>query len=181
MRGSAPTAIPSAEALERFAAEHWARLARVAFLISRDRSAAEDIAQDAMLKALAGLPSFDRARPVEPWLDRIAANAARDWLRKKARRPETLVDQLPDSREDVHSAEADAALIARTLPDRLGAALDQLEPEFRAVVVMRHLLDMTAAEIGEVLGVAEATARTRDRRALLRLREVLRDKEELDA
>lgn len=170
------TAQGQPDAVRAFVAEHWDRLYRAAYLISYDRGVAEDIAQEAMLKALDGLDGFDTGRPLEPWLNAIAANAARDWLRARSRRPELLDD---GSLQDEPAGEGLSAEIAySSLPEELNSALARLEPGFRAVVVMRHLLGLETDEIAAILAIAPATVRTRDRRALQRLRNELPTREE---
>ena len=64
------------------------------------------------------------------------------------------------------------------LPDDVVAALATLDPEDRAVVVLRHLLDHDSGEIARMLGMPPATVRTRLRRALTRLRPLLADRVE---
>ena len=67
---------------------HWPALHRAAWLVCHDAQAAEDIAQEAFLAALARLDRFDRRRPLGPWLHRIAVNRAIDHVRARAARHE---------------------------------------------------------------------------------------------
>ena len=64
---------------------HWPALHRAAWLVTHDAQAAEDIAQEAFLSALQRLDSFDRARPLAPWLHRIVVNRAIDFVRARSR------------------------------------------------------------------------------------------------
>lgn len=163
-------------AVAEFVEENWDLLFRSAYLICADRWIAEDIAQEAMLKAIAGLPKFDRSRPLEPWLSQIAANAARDWMRGRARRPESPLDDVPpqiEGNEDIAET-----LGRHALPDELAAAVLSLELPVRAAVVMRHLLDLSTAEIAALLGIEPATVRTRLHRGLRQMRQGLEQSEE---
>jgi RNA polymerase sigma-70 factor, ECF subfamily len=146
----------SREAVESLFHRHWRRLYRAAYLICRDAAAAEDIAQESFLAALRALDRFDRRRPLGPWLDRIAANRAIDWQRARAVRGEVLAD------EPVTGAVAppDAPR------DDLAAALGELPPDQRAVIVLRHVLGFTPREIGRVLGLPTGTVNSRMRRGL---------------
>src|SRR5437588_9924912 len=67
---------------------HWGPAYRAAYLVVRDASAAEDIAQEAFLSAVRTLDRFDRRRPFGPWLHRIVVNRAIDWSRARALRRE---------------------------------------------------------------------------------------------
>lgn len=179
----APVAVMAQESqrAEDFVREHWERLFRVAYLVSADRLAAEDIAQEAMLNAWRGRAAVDGRDP-GPWLNRVAANAARNWLRKHSNRRETLVaDSLEVDAEHDHEGPIDAVTTRSELTPGLERALRRLEPDFRAVVVLRHLLELEPTEIAELLEIPAATVRSRDHRALKRLRSDLIGEEDPDA
>ncbi len=158
-RGSEP-------AVEALFARHWPDAYRTALLIAHDRAAAEDIAQEAFLSALRALPRFDRRRPLRPWLHRIVVNRAIDWARARRLRAEVDVDGVP---EPVAPPESALGL------GELGAALAQLSPEHRAVVVMRYLLELTPGDISRTLDVPRGTVNSRLRRGLDALGGVLED------
>jgi RNA polymerase sigma-70 factor (ECF subfamily) len=154
-------AVAVAELFDR----HWPALHRAAWLVCQDAQAAEDIAQEAFLAALARLDRFDRRRPLAPWLHRIAVNRAIDHVRARAARREvgaTTVaeDVAAGARGGVDSA-ADAALA-----DEITAALAALPPDQRAVVVLRHLLGYAPGEIAAMLDLPRGTVNSRLRRAL---------------
>src|SRR3954464_8114260 len=67
---------------------HWGPAYRAAYLVVRDASAAEDIAQEAFLSAVRSLDRFDRRRRFGPWLRRFVVSGAIDWPRSRALRPE---------------------------------------------------------------------------------------------
>jgi len=154
IRGAQSGSVPDLEALFR---NHWPRAYRAAYLVVHDSGAAEDIAQVAFLAALRSLERFDYRRPFGPWLHRIVVNRAIDWSRSRALRPETAaeVDHHGGSeRPSTDDAEA------------LAAALADLTPEHRAVIVMRHLLEYTPGEIAKALGLPRGTVNSRLRRGL---------------
>ena len=158
----------SADAIEALVRRHWDSAHRAAFLIVHDAAAAEDIAQEAMLAAVRSIDGFDRRRPFRPWLHRIVVNRSLDWLRARARRPEVSV-------EVAGPAAADAGQPDRTdaLSDELIQALGGLDPDERALIVMRHLLGYRSSELARMLDLPPGTVRTRLARALKRLRELL--------
>jgi RNA polymerase sigma-70 factor, ECF subfamily len=138
---------------------HWAQAHRAAFLIVHDAAAAEDIAQEAFLAAIRALDRFDRRRPFGPWLHRIVVNRAIDWSRARALRRE--VDEPVESEAPPEPAAG--------WSDEVLAALSVLDPDQRAAVVLRHLLEYTPGEIADLLDVPRGTVNSRLRRALDRL------------
>lgn len=158
----------SPDAVEALVRRHWDAAHRTALLIVRDAGAAEDIAQEAMLAAVKAIDGFDRRRPFGPWLHRIVVNRALDLLRARAARPELVTGAVP--------AEA-AGEAEDELSGELVAALGALEPEQRVLIALRHLLDYSSTQIGKMLDLPPATVRTRLRRALGRLRELLEETE----
>jgi RNA polymerase sigma-70 factor, ECF subfamily len=152
----------SADAVEALVRRHWDGAHRTAFLIVRDSAAAEDIAQEALLAAVRGIDDFDRRRPFQPWLHRIVVNRSLDWLRARQRRHEVNLDELPA-----------APASEPGLAGELMAALGRLEPEQRALIVMRHLHGYRSSELAGMLDLPAATVRTRLARALHRLEALL--------
>jgi RNA polymerase sigma-70 factor (ECF subfamily) len=151
-----------ADAVEALVRRHWDGAHRAAFLIVHDAAAAEDIAQESVLAAVESIDRFDRRRPFRPWLHRIVVNRSLDWLRARQRRREVSVDALPAA-----SAPDEGS------PGDLMTALAALEPEQRALIVMRHLHGYRSSELARMLGLPAATVRTRLARALQRLEAVV--------
>jgi RNA polymerase sigma-70 factor (ECF subfamily) len=158
----------SSEAKEALARRHWDSAYRTAFLIVHDAGVAEDIAQEALMAALQAMGSFDRRRRFAPWLHRIVVNRSLDWLRSHRRRGELGLDETRSF--SGHPSEAD---VAQRLSSDLLGAVRALDPEDRAIVVLRHLFDYRAREIGRLVGLPASTVRTRLQRALAQLRELL--------
>ena len=152
----------SASDLEALFAAHWPRAHRAAYLVVHDSALAEDIAQESFLAAIRNLDRFDRRRPFGPWLHRIVVNRAIDAARARAHRAEVeLVDET-------------AGASGREAADRdVLAALAQLPPNQRAVVVMRHLLGYTPGDIARALDLPRGTVNSRLRRGLDAIREQL--------
>ncbi|HEU5278355.1 MAG TPA: RNA polymerase sigma factor [Gaiellaceae bacterium] len=155
IRGAQSGSVSDLEALFR---HHWPRAYRAAYLVVHDAAAAEDIAQEAFLAAVRGLDRFDRRRPFGPWLHRIVVNRAIDWSRARALRRESSDAWLAQVAAPELSGGSDA--------EALAAALAELSPEHRAVIVLRHLLDYTPGEIAEALGLPRGTVNSRLRRGL---------------
>jgi RNA polymerase sigma-70 factor, ECF subfamily len=154
----------SPDAIEALVRQHWPAARRTAVLIVRDEAAAEDVAQESLLAAVGALDSFNARKPFRPWLHRIVTNRALDHLRARKRRAETELVDRP--------AEAESGRGEGVSTD-LQAALTTLEPEARAIVVLRHTLNFRSNEIGEMLGIPASTVRSTLRTSLARLREQL--------
>src|SRR5215203_2528170 len=155
----------SASDLEALFRHHWSGAYRAAYLVVHDAAAAEDIAQEAFLSAIRALDRFDRRRPFGPWLHRITVNRSIDFARARALRGEA---SLPESA-------AAAAPEANAISGELMSALADLPPEFRAVVVLRYVLEYTPGEIGEMLDLPRGTVNSRLRRGLDRLRPAIEE------
>jgi RNA polymerase sigma-70 factor, ECF subfamily len=156
----------SRDALELLFRWHWPRAHRAAYLVVHDSAAAEDIAQEAFLSALRALDGFDRRRPFGPWLGRIVVNRAIDYARARALRREVGSEPPAPAADPAPTGGWSDAVIA---------ALAGLEPEQRAVVVLRYLLEYTPGEIAAALGLPRGTVNSRLRRGLDRLAIALED------
>jgi RNA polymerase sigma-70 factor, ECF subfamily len=154
--GAQAGSLPDLEALFR---EHWPRAYRAAYLVVHDGGAAEDIAQEAMLSAIRTLDRFDRRRPFGPWLHRIVVNRAIDWVRARALRAEADEPAL-------ELATAGRAEEGEPYSQPVLAALGELSPDHRAVIVLRHLLEYSPREIARMLDLPRGTVNSRLRRGL---------------
>src|SRR5213595_988704 len=155
IRGAQDGSVADLEALFR---HHWPGAYRAAYLVVHDAAAAEDIAQESFLAAVRNLGRFDRKRPFGPWLHRIVVNRAIDWSRARALRRE--IGDAP-----LGTAAAQPAPDA-SHAHALAEALEELSPEHRAVIVLRHLLHYTPGEIAELLDLPRGTVNSRLRRGL---------------
>jgi len=155
--------------LELLFQSHWPRAYRTAFLIVHDHAAAEDIAQEAFVRAIRQLDRFDRRRQFAPWLAAIVANRAIDWTRARAARRES------------DRAAPELVAVAASTPGRYSeevlTALASLSPEHRAVVVLRYVLEYTPGEIAGALDLPRGTVNSRLRRGLDTLKAALEEPE----
>ncbi len=147
----------SSAALEELFRLHWSRAHRTAYLVVHDAAAAEDIAQESFLAAVRHLDRFDRRRPFAPWLHRIVVNRAIDHARARSLRAETGLDPTVAAPEVGRGGLPESGLLA---------AIAELPPEQRAVIVLRYLLEYTPGEIAELLEVPRGTVNSRLRRGL---------------
>lgn len=147
---------------------HHADMARVAFVVTGDRALAQDALQSAWIIAWHKLPSIRDQRRVRSWLLKVAANEARQLVR--ARRRVAIVEL--DLRLEA-AREADPAVgIARV---DLVRALSRLSPDDRALLALRYVVGVDAAELGSLTGRSASGTRVRLSRLTARLRQELGD------
>jgi len=143
------------------------RVYKFAHLLANDSADAEDLAQDALERAIKGLKTFDPAKgDVEGWLWRIVVNTGRD-AGKIAGRQRLVLEMIAD-RWPVDESTADHGEQYRS--EEVTEAVRALTPRHRAVVALRYGADLSYRQIGQSLGISEAAALMATRRALANLR-----------
>jgi RNA polymerase sigma-70 factor (ECF subfamily) len=158
---------------------YWDRAYRFAAMITRNDQESADIAQDALLKALRHLDSFDPEQGTfESWLWQIVLNAARDARRAGGRR-QALFDRLMLHRRGEADSDSEAIALRRLDDDHLLAAVRGLPTQPRTVIALRFGAGLSYREIGRQLGISEAAALMATRRALATLRRNITPKESL--
>lgn len=138
----------------------------------RDRTLAEDLTQDAFVKAFGRLDSYQPAQgKFSNWLFKIAHNTSLDHLRRGTVATVPLESQ-DDTGGGLHAVVADPrqtspldAAVAGGLAEALEAALDRLRPEYREVIVLRAQEGLAYDEIAEVTGLPLGTVKTYIHRA----------------
>ncbi|MCD0450050.1 SigE family RNA polymerase sigma factor [Actinocorallia sp. API 0066] len=150
------------ESFRRFVAERSPSLLRLAYLLTADRSAAEDLVQNALVKAYLRWKRIE-TNP-EAYVRRILVTVAADEHRRPHRRHETPAETLPER----PGADPFAAVDGNV---RLRAALAALPAGQRAAVVLRHWVGLEVAEVADLLGCSAVTVRSQTMRGLDKLRE----------
>jgi RNA polymerase sigma-70 factor (ECF subfamily) len=153
---------------------HEAVAFRTAYLILGSADDAEDVTQEAFVKAFRSLGRFQLQRPFRPWLLRIVANEARNHRRSAGRRGALAVrafTELPPA----GSSSPEADLLAAEGRAELLGAIDRLPDADRLAIVGRYVLELTDEEAGAALGIKPGAVRVRVWRALARLRRELEE------
>jgi RNA polymerase sigma-70 factor (ECF subfamily) len=136
----------------------------VAYLILRDREAAEDVVVDTLLTALDRGDQLRDPERLRPWLLRIATNRALGMRRSTAKVVQLhVLPEVAARRTDV-----DERLV-------LLGCVDRLAPRMRAAVVLRYYADLSVRDVAEALGTSENTVKTQLREALEHIRRSLGD------
>jgi len=153
---------------------------RIAQHITQNREDAEDVVQDAFLKAYENLPQFQGQSKFYTWLVRIAVNEALMKLRR--RRPERMVSLDEEVRTEEDSMPREIAdwspnpeqqYNQAELKDILGKTIQGLPPGFRTVFVLRDVEGLSTEETAEALNLSIPAVKSRLLRARLQLRERL--------
>jgi RNA polymerase sigma-70 factor (ECF subfamily) len=157
--------------LDALVRRYQTKAARVAYLITHDADAAQDVMQSAFVQMYERIDQYDPARRFEPWFMRIVVNLALKAVGSRASRlnfdltaAEFLPDPAPDPAAQVEEAEQVEAV---------RRALKSLPPEQRAVIVLRYYLGYSEGEISTQLGDPLGTIRWRLHTARKTLRRLL--------
>ena len=162
-------------------ADHQDRLYTIALRLLGDRRDAEEVAQDALVRAFRAMRGYPRERVaalrLRPWLASITVNLARNRRRRlDDRQPPSPLEPMVAAGFDIP---ADGRGAPQSTADRretrreLAAALLTLKPAVRAAVVLRHVDGLSVAETAEALGRPEGTIKAQVHRGLRELRAAL--------
>ena len=150
------------------------RLFRVLRALLRDEAEAEDVLQDAYVRAYAHLGQLEQPERLASWLTQIAVHEARARLRRRGRIAE--VKEGPLHAVPSPSSDPEQEALGKQLQRVLVSAIDDLPVGYRTVFVLRDVEGMSTAEVSESLGVSEQAVKMRLHRARGVLRQVLYDR-----
>jgi RNA polymerase sigma-70 factor (ECF subfamily) len=144
-----------------------------AYHLTGDAEEANDLAQEAFVRAYRALPRFRADAKFQSWLFAICANLCKSWLRGKSRRP-VLLDDVTQTDSLRHNDDPSPTelLAARARRREVREAIRSLPTPYRLVVILRHLRDMSYEDIAAALNLPVTTVEHRLRTA----REMLRKK-----
>ncbi len=170
-------------AIEYLIGRYERQLYNFALRFLGDADAAADIVQHVFIQLFTHCQELRADDNLRPWLFRVARHRCLDELRRQRA---TTFSQLGFESDGGESAALDQIADETPLPDDLAeradvqqllvAAIHSLPPKYREVVTLRYVNDLTFTEIGQVLGIPEATAKTHFHRAKPLLRAFLRSK-----
>ncbi len=180
-----------ASAWDTLVSRYQSRLYTLCYRMTGHRELAADVCQDAFLKIIQGLDSYDGRAQLATWMTRITINACLSRLRSEKLRRHTSLDlELTGSSADstmggplwrsvaqIREPEAGEGVDTNEDRARLQWALGQLDPEQRAIILLRDQRGLDYEQIGEVLSIAIGTVKSRLFRARAALREVLERQE----
>jgi len=162
------------EAFGLLVSKYQRKLLRLVMRFVRDHAEAEDVTQEAFIKAYRALPGFRGESAFYTWLYRIGINCAKNWLLANGRRMPTMSDISGDSDES-NGADASGLLRDDETPDRLlmskqigetvNTAMDALPEDLRMAVSLREIEGLSYEEIAQVMDCPIGTVRSRIFRA----------------
>jgi RNA polymerase sigma-70 factor, ECF subfamily len=176
-------------ALAALLERHQLRLFNVALRVVGDREDAADVTQDALLQVVQRVHTYRGDARFTTWLTRVTINQAITFLRKRKRRPAAAMSTLGNGHGGGDGPSFESSLEQAREPSpaygveqdeqhaRLHAALQRVDEDFRAVLVLRDIEQMDYAAIGQVLDLPLGTVKSRLFRGRLMLREMLRNPE----
>lgn len=155
------------------------------YRLTGSRLDAEDLLQEVFVRLARTIERYNHDGRFEAWLFCIAANLARDWLRRARKRREagetvSLGGESTQRDEPILAENLDPsqALVLAEDVDRMQRALNQLSPAEREVIVLRHFSEMSFQEIADVMETPLGTALARAHRGLQRMRQLMGNDDE---
>lgn len=175
------------EAIEELLRAYQRRVYGVCYRMIRNADEAADLTQDALIKIMEGLHSYDGRAALSTWVIRVTMNCCLSHLRKQRLRRHGSLDEPSGTADEPWSArlpaEGELSAARRVEQAEMRAALlramRELDSDMRAILVLRDLQELDYAQIGEVLGIPIGTVKSRLFRARVALRAAARV--ELDA
>ena len=160
-------------AFEQLVKRTYADVYTLAYRLTGNEEDARDVAQEACLRAWRGVKKFRGDSRFSTWMYRITANCASTLLARRSKGSHEELsadDSVADQRPEV---DPEAMAEAGYVRDRMTAALAELPPRLRAVVVLRDIYDLPHEAIAAELGISQEAAKVRLHRARRKLRERL--------
>jgi RNA polymerase sigma-70 factor (ECF subfamily) len=146
----------SAELQDRFVADNWRRIFRQLYHMVGNVHDAQDLTQEAFIKALQRQEQLKDELKAAHWLSRIATNTALDFLRRHGRIAFCEITEAPESRGET----PEGAVLRSEQRKWLAAGLERLTPRERAALVLRDMEDLPADEVAKRLDCSKATVRS---------------------
>lgn len=153
------------------------RVVAVTMALVHNQDDALELGQETFIRAFENLPGFEGRSSFSTWLYRIAANLSIDWRRRETRTPVTRGKEAENELQRIASPQGDSfrAAASSELSAKVRAALEELTPEHRTVILLREMEGLSYEEISDILGCPKGTVMSRLHYARSHLRELLKD------
>ncbi len=160
------------EAFGLLVGKYQRKLLRLVMRLVRDPAEAEDVTQEAFIKAYRALPNFRGESAFYTWLYRIGVNTAKNWLVAHGRRMPTMSEIADDETEGIEETvllrddeTPDRVLMSRQIGETVNAAMEALPEDLRTAISLREIEGLSYEEIAQVMDCPIGTVRSRIFRA----------------
>jgi len=171
-------------AFDEMVSRHWDRIYGMVHQLLRNQQDAEEVTQDAFIRAHRGLANFRGDSAFSTWLYQIATNLARNrywywWRRKRDRtvsfdQPVGADNDTPLSEVFVGESESpEDVTVTQELVDRIAVGMEKLSAKHREILILRNVKNLSYEEISGILGISVGTVKSRIARARDSLRELI--------
>jgi len=171
-------------AFEEMVGRYWDRIYSMVHQLLRNPQDAEEVTQDAFIRAHRGLENFRGDSAFSTWLYQIATNLARNrywyWWRRKRDKTISFDQPVGDDNStplaDIFVTDAETpedATVTQELVDHIKLGMEKLSPKHREILVLRNVKNLTYEEIAEILDISIGTVKSRIARARESLRSEL--------
>ncbi|MEW6293931.1 MAG: RNA polymerase sigma factor RpoE [Pseudomonadota bacterium] len=160
------------EAFGLLVGKYQRKLLRLVMRMVRDPAEAEDVTQEAFIKAYRALPNFRGDSAFYTWLYRIGVNTAKNWLVANGRRMPVMSEIVDDETEGIEESvllrddeTPDRVLMSRQIGETVNAAMEALPEDLRTAIGLREIEGLSYEEIAQVMDCPIGTVRSRIFRA----------------
>ncbi len=162
------------EAFGQLVERYKTKVFTLAYGVTRDRAAADDLAQEVFIKSYFALPKFKSQSEFGTWLYRIAVNHIKDFLRKnRSRQKDVSLEDVSESAVATEDQSYEAEQTAERRRSLVQAALKRLPEKHQVILALRDMQGLSYEEISRILGISPGTVDSRLHRARKKLREKL--------
>ena len=171
-------------AFNEMVSRYWDRIYGMVHQLLRNQQDAEEVTQDAFIRAHRGLVNFRGDAAFSTWLYQIATNLARNrywyWWRRKRDKTVSFDQPVSDDNStplsEVFATEAETPgdiTVTQELVDHIAVGMEKISAKHREILILRNVKNMAYEEIAEVLGISVGTVKSRIARARESLRDVI--------
>lgn len=164
------------DAMERLLRGYQGRVYAVCYRMIRNPEIASDLAQDSMLRVIQNLSSYDGRAKLSTWIIRVTMNCCFSHMRKQKLRNHSSLDAIEESIGQMQRSgepQPDDRIQQRQQSESVQSAFQALDPDNRALLVLRDLQGLDYQQIGEVFEIPVGTVKSRLFRARAALREAV--------
>jgi len=172
-----------ANAFEEIVLANQKNVYNLALKMTKNDDDAQDISQEAFIKAYNQLGNFRAESKLSVWLYRLTYNLCIDFLRKKSKSHIVSLNEYKDDSGDFFEMELpdlrdlpEDSLARKELQNEIAESINKLGQSHREILVMREINDMSYTDIAKTLSISEGTVKSRIARARLNLANILAEK-----